>query len=139
MGACKSPKVTAQLPPMSGKDSTQANVSPTDYKRIAEERLGRRCTCFPNQDHTMALCKKIGDPNKAAMVNALHFLVIQININAVVYEERLVNAEVEWFNATQLKITTISGTVQALPNPQENYYLYDLGNKQKLAPPNSKF
>lgn len=139
IGACKPSAVTAQKSSMTDPDSTQANDNPLTYKQVAEERLGKECTCLPNSDHTMILCKKIEDTNAAAMANAVRFLVIHSKTKVIMYEERLVNAEVEWFNVTQLKITTIPGIVQSLPSRQENYYLYDLVNKQKLAPSNSKF
>ncbi|MBC7921486.1 MAG: hypothetical protein H7Z75_10425 [Ferruginibacter sp.] len=113
--------------------------TPADYQRVAEERLGSGVEYTLNDDKTMVLCKKTEHPLVPAMNNEVRFLVVDVKTNALLFEDRLVNGEVGWFGNTQLKISTIPGTIQGVPNERENYYLYDLVTRQKLAPPSGKF
>lgn len=132
VGACKPSQATTSANP--GKNPTGAQ---TDYRQVAQARLGKNIVYVANADQTLVLCRKVEAATAPAMVNAVHFLVINPQTNTIFHEDRIVNGNVEWHNATQLKISTIPGTVQ-VPGKPDNFYLYDVKTGQKLPPASEK-
>jgi hypothetical protein len=131
--ACKFAQAQPATPLSTKKPvGTQVEPTPVPYKHIAEERLGEGVVYLPNENQTLVLCKKTEAPNAPALVNTLRFLVIDLKTAAIVYEDRQVNANVEWFTPTQLKISKILGIVQTNPQPGTSDYIYDLQKKQQL-------
>ena len=124
---------------MDNPPGTPTSQTPTDYQRVAEERLGSGIAYTLNDDETMVLGKKTAHPLIPAMNNEVRFLVIDVKTDAILFEDRVVNGTVEWFGHTQLKVTAIPGIVQNVPDQRENYYLYDLVTKQKLSPISDRF
>ena len=137
-GGCTSSKTRAQASPTGGADAPTGQT-PANYRRVAEERLGSGIEYTLNDDKTKVLGKKTAHPLAPAFNNEVRFLVIDVKTDAILFEDRVVNGAVEWFGNTQLKISTIPGIVQGVPDERENYYLYDLVTKQKMAPASGKF
>ena len=126
-GACK-PADTS----VSNADTSMTSTS--DYRKLAESLLGSKVKYALNEAKTLVLCATSEAVVAPAHTNSLRFLVIALKDNRIVYQDQMANAEVTWYNNTQLKIYTYPGTVQVKPNQSKNYYLYDIETKQKLRP-----
>lgn len=124
-GACK--------PPGNSYNKTNNPVAiSSDYRQLAESRLGSKVQYLFNEAHTLVLCFSNEPGNAPALTNSLRFLIIKLSDNTILYQDQIANAQVGWYNNTQLQIKTFPGTIQNKPNQQNNYYIYDLETKQKL-------
>ncbi len=126
-GACK-PAGTPQ------SNAAPLMPSSSDYRQLAESRLGSKIQYTFNEDHTLVLCVASVPVAAPAITHSLQFLVIALEGNRLIYEDKIANAQVEWYNNTQLKILTSPGTVQIKPDLPKNYYFFDLETKQKIMP-----
>ncbi len=109
-------------------------ASSSDYRQLAESKLGSKVQYTFNEAHTLVLCVNNEPVAAPAITHSLRFLVITLKNNHLIYEDQIANAQVEWHNNTQLKIYTSPGTVQTKPNLLKNSYLYDLETKRKIIP-----
>lgn len=140
MTACKS-TVSSKATTGSNmaNESSSNSYTQSNYRQIAESKLGKGADYAMNNAQTMVLCKKSEEVTAPAMINSIHFLVISLENNTVLYEDKVANAQINWFTDTQLKINTFPGTVQNTPDKKNTYYIYDLETKQKISPGSEKF
>jgi hypothetical protein len=133
-GACKAvgvpPDALKPEPPTQG-----GGLTIPAYQQAAVARLGPGTTCTLNAAGTMALCLQLPPAGGRIQGPAVNCLVLLVKNNAILFEDRLANAQVEWFNNTQLRIYPYPGIVPGIPDARPRYYLFDLETKQKLSPP----
>jgi hypothetical protein len=134
-GACKA---AGTGPPAGAVRQQDTGQRQPDYQKVAEQRLGKGLSYSFNQAGTLVLGQQVEQDITPAQLSSVRLVVIRVKDNAILYEDRLANARVEWFNDTQLRIYLYPGAVRDTPGRKPSFYLFDLQTKEKSIPPSEK-
>ena len=112
------------------KNSEKATQTKMDYKTIASEKLGANVNYSFNEDNSLVLCYiETEVPNKSGY--GVSFLVIDINTNAIIYDDNIDKGTASWYSKTQLALFYTPGIMRQ--DQSRDYYttIYDLIKKTR--------
>ena len=104
------------------------------YLEIALEKFGEKVEYKLNLDKSYVLCKKmlpvpVLNPNQL-----IEFFVYDIQQNKIIYEAKIANAKISWYNNTQLLITKQKGYITTPTDTGKWTYIFDLQSNKKITP-----
>jgi len=108
------------------------------YKQIAEQKLGDKVECELNSNMNYALCKKIIPEPKLNPNQLIEFFVYDIQKGEIIFEDKIANAKISWYNNTQLLITRQKGYITTPTDTGKWTYIFDLQSKKKISTNQSK-
>lgn len=105
-----------------------------NYQAIAREKLVGHIEYQISPGKKRVLCQTTQKPTPQDPSIRFHYLVIDLETKAILYEEELTDCTISWLNDNQLKIQEISAEIVARPGlPSMGVYVYDLVLKRRLA------
>jgi len=108
------------------------------YQQIAQQKLGDKVECELNSNMNYALCKKVIPEPKLNPNQLIEFFVYDIQNEEIIFEDKIPNAKIAWYNNTQLLITKQKGYITDHTDTGKWTYIFDLLSKKKISPNQSK-
>ncbi|PXX98002.1 hypothetical protein DF185_16860 [Marinifilum breve] len=103
------------------------------YQQVAKEKYGEEVEFKFNLDKKYVICEKMNSKLQPNPNQLKEFFVYDITKGAIIYEDKIANAKVEWHNEKQLLITKQRGYIT---NPEDTgkwAYVFDLITKKKIT------
>lgn len=103
----------------------------TDYEvvmDIAKEKLGKNYFIEKNRSGTCYLVYR-ADENKSKLHTQLHYFVYENTTKKIVYEEKLIDASVKWFDEDNIEIIFTPEIISG--DEDENVYILNVITKEK--------
>jgi hypothetical protein len=101
------------------------------FKSIAFQKFGADTILNLNDSNTYALCtKKVAENNMNPNVLTA-FIVIQLNSNKIVFENKISSASVKWYSNNELLISKQLGIVSEQKGSGKISYIYNVETKVK--------
>jgi len=96
------------------------------YQQIALKKFGEKVECKLNPNKSYALCRKI-IPTSVRNPNQLtEFFVYDIQQDKIIYEDKIANVKISWYNNTQLLISKQKGYITHPSDTGKVSYIFDL-------------
>jgi len=108
------------------------------YQQIALKKFGEKVECKLNPNMSYALCKKL---TPAPLLNSnqlIEFFVYDIQQDKIIYEDKIANVKISWYNNTQLLISKQKGYITHPTDTGKRAYVFDLRSKKKMTPNQTK-
>ncbi len=125
ISGCKSNQNLFQV---NGSDSKQI------YQHIAHKKYGEHVEFIPNANWTYMLCQKEKSDHQPIPNQVLEFFVYDIKNQEIIYENKMANVKVDWYNNTQLMITNQRGYITGPTDTGKWTYIFDLMIRKKVSP-----
>ncbi|WP_421918603.1 hypothetical protein [Marinifilum sp.] len=107
----------------------------SDYRSLAKEKYGVNVEFNFNSDSTFVLCQKVISRDALNPNQVREFFVFDTKNNRIIYEDKMANAKVAWYNKTQLLITRRKGFIEDEVDTGKRSYVLDLYSKNKIIQP----
>lgn len=115
-----------------------APLKQKSYLEIAKEKYGENVESILNSDKTYVLCM-IKNPESNLIPNqVVQFFVYNKKGGEIIFEDKIANARVSWYNNTQLLITIQKGYVTGPTDTGKWSYIIDIKTGNKIYQSNSK-
>jgi len=102
------------------------------YLKVAQEKFGEKNECILNPNKSYALCTKV-IPTPVINPNQLiEFFVYDIQLDKIIYEDKIANVKISWYNNTQLLISKQNGYITHPTDTGKRAYVFDLHSKNKI-------
>lgn len=98
----------------------------TPHKKIAEEKFGSGVEYFYNNRQSHVLCAKITRSTAEHPNHAVRFFVFDIKAGRLIFEDSMVDGEVQWMDATRIRVTKRFGMVTKSGERGVQSYVYDV-------------
>ncbi|MGZ2368349.1 hypothetical protein ACXR6G_01005 [Ancylomarina sp. YFZ004] len=102
------------------------------YQQIAQQKFGDKVDFELNSDENYALCEKIISEPRLNPNQLIEFFVYDIQKGEIIFEDKIANAKISWYNNTQLLITRQKGYITNPNDTGKWTYIFDLQSKKKL-------
>lgn len=83
-----------------------------DYKSIATKKLGEDVEYFFNDEKTYVLCTYEVAGSSQQPRNSIYYLVINVNDNSIVLENRVEGGTVSWYNEKMIQEYVAPGIIR---------------------------
>lgn len=103
------------------------------YQQVAKEKFGEEVEFKFNSDKNYVICEKVNSKLQPNPNQLKEFFVYDITKGAIIYEDKIASAKIEWYNKSQLLITKQRGYIT---NPEDTgkwTYVFDLKTKRKIS------
>ena len=104
------------------------------YQQIAEEKLGEKVEYKLNPDKTYVLCRTVIPEPKLNPNQLIEFFVYDIQQQKIIFEDKIANAKIAWYNNTQLLIIIQKGYITNPTDTGKWSYVFDLKSKKQITP-----
>jgi len=108
--------------------SMKENGHQSDYKLKAEELLEGELTYTFNEDSSLVLCQHINIAEQLPNPRSVHFAVLSMDSLQVLYQSKMSNATVKWFDEDELLITRHKNYPQG---EHHESYVFNIINRSK--------
>lgn len=111
----------------------QQSTSTGGVNKLAHDTFGEDCVVEYNSNNTFALCYNYQKINRMNPGNAMHFGIIDVKKQIIIYSEKKHHAKVRWINdyEVEVKARTEVQSVNSEINNKMSYYIIDVRTLQK--------
>ncbi|GAB7087974.1 hypothetical protein [Marinifilum fragile] len=118
------------------KNKLNGNVSESDqvtYQQVAKDKFGEEVEFKFNSNKNYVICEKVNSKSQPNPNQIKEFFVYDIINGVTIYEDKVANAKIEWYNETQLLITKQRGYITNEEDTGRWTYIFDLITKKKIT------
>lgn len=113
------------------------NISPTNknekiLKTIITEKLGKTYSSKNNYSNSYSILQSNEIQNPSQSVNKFKFIIVDLSKNEIIFEDELLNANVDWVSEFIVQVSKVPGIIKKDYEAPPIIYKFDVLQKIKI-------